>query len=61
VFGDVLAFDATYRKIKYMCPFVLFSGVNHHNQPIDFATALVSKENEETYCGFWNNLKVMMI
>ncbi|XP_045791550.1 protein FAR1-RELATED SEQUENCE 5-like [Trifolium pratense] len=48
VFGDVLAFDATYRKIKYMCPFVVFSGVNHHNQ-IVFATALVSKENEETY------------
>jgi len=49
LFGDVLAFDATYRKIKYLCPFVVFSGVNHHNQTIVFATALVSNETEETY------------
>jgi len=31
VFGDVLAFDATYKKIKYNTPLVIFSGVNHHN------------------------------
>ncbi|XP_028184818.1 protein FAR1-RELATED SEQUENCE 5-like [Glycine soja] len=31
VFGDVLAFDATYKKNKYLCPFVVFSGVNHDN------------------------------
>jgi len=24
VFGDVLAFDATYKKNKYLCPFVVF-------------------------------------
>lgn len=45
----MLAFDATYKKNKYMCPFVVFSGVNHHNQTIVFATALVSNETEETY------------
>lgn len=28
IFGDVLAFGATYKKIKYMCPIVVFSGVN---------------------------------
>ncbi|GAU44815.1 hypothetical protein TSUD_400340 [Trifolium subterraneum] len=49
VFGDVLAFDATYRKNKYNCPFVVFSGVNHHNQTIVFATGLVTRETEETY------------
>jgi len=49
LFGEVVAFDATYRNIKYMCPFVVFSGVNHHNQTIIFATALVSNETEETY------------
>jgi hypothetical protein len=49
VFGDVLAFDATYRKNKYNCPFVVFSRVNHHNQTIVFATDLVTRENEETY------------
>ncbi|KAH1143390.1 hypothetical protein GYH30_033889 [Glycine max] len=30
-FDDVLAFDATYKKNKYLCPFVVFSGVNHYN------------------------------
>ncbi|XLT22736.1 hypothetical protein HN873_054028 [Arachis hypogaea] len=49
IFGDVLAFDATYRKNKYMCPLVVFSGVNHHNQTIVFAAALVANETEETY------------
>ncbi|XP_052113834.1 protein FAR1-RELATED SEQUENCE 5-like [Arachis duranensis] len=28
LFGDVVAFDATYRKNKYMCPLVVFSSVN---------------------------------
>lgn len=49
VFGDVVAFDATYKKHKYKCPFVVFSGVNHHNQTIIFATAVVSNEVEGTY------------
>jgi hypothetical protein len=43
VFGDVLAFDATYWKNKYNCLFVVFSGVNQHNQTIVFATGLVTK------------------
>ncbi|MCI24438.1 protein FAR1-RELATED SEQUENCE 5-like, partial [Trifolium medium] len=49
IFGDVVAFDATYRKNKYNCPFVVFSGVNHHNQTIVFATGIVTRETEETY------------
>lgn len=49
VFGDVLAFDATYRKNKYMCPLVVFSGVNHHNMSTVFASAIVGNETEETY------------
>ncbi|XP_057426359.1 protein FAR1-RELATED SEQUENCE 5-like [Lotus japonicus] len=49
VFGDVLAFDATYRKNKYSCPLVVLSGVNHHNRTIVFGTAIVSDEKEETY------------
>ncbi|XP_045821771.1 protein FAR1-RELATED SEQUENCE 5-like [Trifolium pratense] len=49
VFDDIVAFDATYRKNKYLCPLVIFSGVNHHNQTIVFATGLVSNETEETY------------
>ncbi|XP_058784159.1 protein FAR1-RELATED SEQUENCE 5-like [Vicia villosa] len=49
VFDDVLAFDATYRKNVYLCPLVVFSGVNHHNQSIVFASAIVGNEKEETY------------
>lgn len=48
IFGDVLTFDATYRKNKYNCPFVVFLGVNHHNQTIVFATGIVIRETEET-------------
>jgi len=46
VFGDVLAFDATYRKIRYNTPLVIFSRANHHNQSVIFDNAIVS---EETY------------
>ncbi|KAG4954048.1 hypothetical protein JHK87_039642 [Glycine soja] len=49
VFGDVLAFDATYKKNKYLCPFVVFSSVNHHNQTIVFCAAIVTDETKETY------------
>lgn len=49
VFGDVLAFDATYRKIRYNTPLVIFSSVNHHNQSVIFGSAIVGDETEETY------------
>ncbi|XP_057420178.1 protein FAR1-RELATED SEQUENCE 5-like isoform X1 [Lotus japonicus] len=49
VYGDVLAFDATYSKNKYLLPVVIFSGVNNHNRTTIFATAVVANETEETY------------
>ncbi|XP_058786646.1 protein FAR1-RELATED SEQUENCE 5-like [Vicia villosa] len=60
LFGDVLAFDATYKKNKYRCPFVVFSGVNHHNQKIIFATAIVSNEIEGTYVWLLEQFLVAM-
>ncbi|KAG4963499.1 hypothetical protein JHK85_040954 [Glycine max] len=60
VFGDVLAFDATYKKNKYLCPFVVFSGVNHHNQTIVFVDAIVTDETEETYVWLLEQLLVAM-
>ncbi|KAF1876728.1 hypothetical protein Lal_00031543 [Lupinus albus] len=51
IFGDVLAFDATYGRNKYKFPVVIFSGVNHHKQTTVFAAGIVSNETEETY--FW--------
>lgn len=49
VFGDVLAFDATYKKIRYNTPLVIFSGVNHHNKSVIFGSAIVGDETEESY------------
>ncbi|KAL4286948.1 protein FAR1-RELATED SEQUENCE 5-like [Arachis hypogaea] len=49
VFGDVLAFDATYGRNKYNRPVVVFSRVNHHNQTCVFATDLVSCKSQESY------------
>ncbi|KAH1203222.1 Protein FAR1-RELATED SEQUENCE 7 [Glycine max] len=60
VFGDVLAFDATYKKNKYLFPFVVFFGMNHHNQTIVFATTIVTDETEETYVWLLEQLLVAM-
>ncbi|XP_057451713.1 protein FAR1-RELATED SEQUENCE 5-like [Lotus japonicus] len=49
VFGEVLAFDATYRKNRYGCPIVVLVGVNHHCQTIVFGTAVLTNEKEESY------------
>ncbi|XP_015969902.1 protein FAR1-RELATED SEQUENCE 5-like [Arachis duranensis] len=49
LFGDVIAFDTTYKKNKYSCPLVIFNGVNHHNQIIIFAAALIMDETTDTY------------
>ncbi|XP_057444179.1 protein FAR1-RELATED SEQUENCE 5-like [Lotus japonicus] len=49
VFGEVLAFDATYQKNKYGCPIVVLVGVNHHCQTIVFGTTVLTNEKEESY------------
>lgn len=48
-FGDTVTFDTTYKKNKYMMPFVTFSGVNHHLQPVIFGCALLIDENEYSF------------
>nr|KYP72653.1 Protein FAR1-RELATED SEQUENCE 7 [Cajanus cajan] len=48
-FGDVLAFDTTYKKNKYNIPLVIFSGCNHHSQTTIFGCALLADETTETY------------
>ncbi|XP_058746995.1 protein FAR-RED IMPAIRED RESPONSE 1-like [Vicia villosa] len=48
-FGDVLAFDTTYKKNKCNYPLVIFSECNHHSQTVIFCVALVSDETTETY------------
>ncbi|XP_057418212.1 protein FAR1-RELATED SEQUENCE 5-like [Lotus japonicus] len=49
VFGDVVAFDSTYKRNKYNRPLVIFCGYNHHKQTTIFAAALVHDEKTETY------------
>nr|XP_029145752.1 protein FAR1-RELATED SEQUENCE 7-like [Arachis hypogaea] len=60
LFGDVMGFDATYKRNKYMCPLVVFSGINHHNQTIIFAAVLICDEEKDTYRWLLQQLKVAM-
>ncbi|XP_058776001.1 protein FAR1-RELATED SEQUENCE 5-like [Vicia villosa] len=48
-FGDVVAFDTTYKKNKYNYPLVIFSGCNQHSQTVNFGAELVSDETSDTY------------
>ncbi|XP_074327882.1 protein FAR1-RELATED SEQUENCE 5-like [Apium graveolens] len=48
-FGDVMAFDTTYRINRYAMPFVPFTGVNHHYQSVIFRFALMRDEHASTF------------
>ncbi|XP_006664437.1 protein FAR1-RELATED SEQUENCE 5-like [Oryza brachyantha] len=48
-FGDAVTFDTTYKKSKYMMPFVTFSGVNHHLQTVMFGCAFLVEETESSF------------
>ncbi|XP_056689545.1 protein FAR1-RELATED SEQUENCE 5-like [Spinacia oleracea] len=48
-FGNVIAFDTTYKVNAYHKPLVVIVGVNHHMQSVVFAVSLVSHEKEETF------------
>lgn len=47
-FGDVICLDTTYLTNKVIQPFVQFIGVNHHNQAIIFAAALLFDDTVES-------------
>ncbi|RYR28462.1 hypothetical protein Ahy_B01g052598 isoform A [Arachis hypogaea] len=48
-FGDVLAFDSTYRKNLYNRPLVIFSDTYHHRQTIIFGFGLLEDEKIPSY------------
>ncbi|XP_057746418.1 protein FAR1-RELATED SEQUENCE 5-like [Arachis stenosperma] len=50
LFGDVMAFDSTYRSNKYKKLLVVFSGSNHHKQTTIFGFALLE---DEKVCTYW--------
>lgn len=43
-----------------MCPFIIFSRVNHQNQIVTFATNVVSNEIEDTYVWLFEQLMKVM-
>ncbi|XP_062119113.1 protein FAR1-RELATED SEQUENCE 5-like [Humulus lupulus] len=48
-FGDVLAFDTTYKTNAYNKPLLMFVGVNHHFRTIMFGCALLCDESASTF------------
>ncbi|XP_016199254.1 protein FAR1-RELATED SEQUENCE 5-like [Arachis ipaensis] len=58
-FGDVLAFDATYKKNKYRRPLVIFSGANNHKQTTIFGFCLLMDETFDSYKWILQNMEVM--
>ncbi|KAK0575568.1 hypothetical protein LWI29_002890 [Acer saccharum] len=48
-FGDVLAFDSTYRTNVYRRPLVMLVGVNHHHSTTIFSFGLLGDETVDTY------------
>ncbi|XP_019177388.1 PREDICTED: protein FAR1-RELATED SEQUENCE 5-like [Ipomoea nil] len=48
-FGDTVTFDTTYRSNRYRLPFAMFTGVNHHRQPVLFGCAFLPNESEASF------------
>lgn len=48
-FGEVMAFDSTYKSNAYKMPFIILAGLNHHNQTSVFGCALLEGETVEAF------------
>ncbi|KAE8688546.1 hypothetical protein F3Y22_tig00110963pilonHSYRG00030 [Hibiscus syriacus] len=48
-FGDVIAFDTTYKDNLYGRPIMPIIGVNHHHSTIVFATAIIADETSQSF------------
>ena len=59
-FGDVVAFDTTYKTNVYKKPLVILVGVNHHRQTIVFGFGLLVDETVDTYTWVLQNMLVAM-
>ncbi|XP_031120837.1 protein FAR1-RELATED SEQUENCE 5-like [Ipomoea triloba] len=60
VFGEAMAFDATYQTNKYKLVFVPFTGVDHHKRCVTFAAGLIAREDEDSYRWLLINFKKAM-
>lgn len=59
-FGDVVAFDTTYRATKNNVPFAPFIGVNHHKQVVVFGSAFLLDETTESFIWLFKNFMIAM-
>lgn len=48
-YGDIVAFDTTYKVNSYNMPFGIFIGVDNHGRPILFGCALLQNETISTF------------
>ncbi|KAE8661179.1 hypothetical protein F3Y22_tig00116938pilonHSYRG00143 [Hibiscus syriacus] len=48
-FGDVIAFDTTYKDNLYGRPIMPIFGVNHHHNTIVFASAIIADETSQSF------------
>ncbi|PIN04317.1 hypothetical protein CDL12_23150 [Handroanthus impetiginosus] len=48
-FGDTVRVDTSYRTDRSKIPFVTFTGLNHHAQPVLFGCALLLNETENSF------------
>ncbi|KAJ9535718.1 LOW QUALITY PROTEIN: hypothetical protein OSB04_un001127 [Centaurea solstitialis] len=53
-FGDVVSFDATYKKNKYNMVFVPFTRIDNHQKCVIFGASLLSEEKKEPYMWLLN-------
>ncbi|KAL8143697.1 hypothetical protein V2J09_016729, partial [Rumex salicifolius] len=48
-FGDTVILDTSFHSNQYKVPFVTFTGINHHGQPVLFGCALIYDESAAGY------------
>ncbi|XP_031106194.1 protein FAR1-RELATED SEQUENCE 5-like [Ipomoea triloba] len=60
VFGEAMAFDATYQTNKYKLVFIPFTGVDHHKRCVTFAAGLIAREDEDSHRWLLINFKKAM-
>ena len=60
VYGDVVCFDTTYRKLNDGRPFGLLVGLNNHKKTIIFGAALLYDETVESFIWLFNTFLAAM-
>ncbi|KAL0328073.1 UNVERIFIED_CONTAM: protein FAR1-RELATED SEQUENCE 9, partial [Sesamum calycinum] len=48
-FGDTVRVDTSYRTNRSKIPFITFTGINHHAQPVLFGCALLLNESDNSF------------